>query len=300
MIPTILLTGFLGAGKTTLLNRMIPYYHSERTALLINEFGSVGIDGQRLKPGDYHKVELNKGSLFCICVRTDFIEAVKRITREIEPDLLIIEATGLADTTEMENMLGLPELRKSISLKACICIVDAKNFMKVKKYAKAPVSQIKSADLVLINKQDLASASQLNEVKQAVRKISADVPIHITQYANIPLETLDSIQRSISNVKGRPGEGRPDPMVSLTLEKEGIFSENSWQKFKQLVAPHIERLKGFISLQGQCFYVDASGEKWSQKSIKNSSESINRLILIGQRLEEDRIGRQFEESITSD
>ena len=105
-IPTIILTGFLGAGKTTLLNRLIEHYNSERTVLLINEFGQVSIDGELLAEGNYEKIELNKGSLFCICVRTDFIFEVERIAKELKPELLIIEATGLADTSEMEKMLA--------------------------------------------------------------------------------------------------------------------------------------------------------------------------------------------------
>ena len=93
MIPTILLTGFLGSGKTTLLNRLIDHYKSKRTVLLINEFGKVGIDGELLVEGNYEKIELNKGSLFCICVRTDFIFEVETIATQIKPELLIIEAT---------------------------------------------------------------------------------------------------------------------------------------------------------------------------------------------------------------
>lgn len=109
MIPTIILTGFLGVGKTTLLNRLIDHYRSRRTVLLLNEFGTIGIDGALLRQGNYTKVELNKGSLFCICVRTDFIMEVERIANEIRPDFLIVEATGLADTSEMEKMLALPK-----------------------------------------------------------------------------------------------------------------------------------------------------------------------------------------------
>jgi len=300
MIPTILITGFLGAGKTTLLNRLIAYYRSERTALLINEFGSVGIDGQRLKPGEYHKIELNKGSLFCICVRTDFIEAVKNIAHKIKPDLFLIEATGLADTTEMENMLSLPVLHESIYLQTCICIVDAENFIKVKKYAKAPVSQVQSADLVIINKQDLVSTDQLKMVKQAVRQISANAPIHITQFADIPLEVLNHIQRPEVSSPEKPGSGRPDPMVSLTLEKKGDFSDKSWQQFKQLVAPHIERLKGFISLQGQPYYVDATLDQWSWENVGQAEASLNRLVLIGRQLDEEKIEQLFEDSIAAD
>ena len=117
-IPTIILTGFLGAGKTTLLNRLIDYYQSTRTVLLINEFGQVGIDGQLLAAGNYQKIELNKGSLFCICVRTDFIDEVERIATEMRPELLIIEATGLADLpTKQKVRLELWDMGSSESSK---------------------------------------------------------------------------------------------------------------------------------------------------------------------------------------
>ena len=141
-IPTILITGFLGAGKTTLLNRLIEFYKSKRTVLLINEFGQIGIDGELLVEGNYEKVELNKGSLFCICVRTDFIDEVEKIATEIKPELLIIEATGLADTSEMEKMLALHNLKYYIELNACLCLVDCQNFLKIKDNLKAPASQI--------------------------------------------------------------------------------------------------------------------------------------------------------------
>ncbi|MGQ9560107.1 MAG: GTP-binding protein [Candidatus Oleimicrobiaceae bacterium] len=137
VIPTILLTGFLGAGKTTLLNRLIEHYRSRRMALLINEFGQVGIDGHLLRPGNYHKVELNRGSLFCVCVRTDFIAAVDYIGRKLKPELLLTEATGIADTAEMEKMLALPVLRAHVQLLACICLVDCQSFLKVKDVLRA-------------------------------------------------------------------------------------------------------------------------------------------------------------------
>ncbi|MDD3927836.1 MAG: GTP-binding protein, partial [bacterium] len=146
----ILLTGYLGAGKTTLLNRMIAAYGHLRLAVLVNEFGSIGVDGARLGHGDYELIELNRGSLFCICVRTDFIEAVRRIGLEIKPDLLLIEATGIADTTEMERMMALPQVAECMRIRSVVCLVDPLTFGKVSTFLKAPATQVEKADLVVI------------------------------------------------------------------------------------------------------------------------------------------------------
>ncbi|MBN1543553.1 GTP-binding protein, partial [candidate division KSB1 bacterium] len=224
LIPTLLLTGFLGAGKTTLLNRLIDYYHSQRTVLLINEFGEVGIDGALLHQGNYQKIELNKGSLFCICVRTDFIAEVERIADELDPDLLIIEATGLADTSEMERMLALPNLRRRIRLQASICLVDPQNFLKISTYLKAPLSQVRNADLVLINKIDRVDAEELQKTEAKVREIAPNVPVVRTSYAEFDLALLQGLSHSALEAVEELGEGRPDPVLSLTLEAKGSFA----------------------------------------------------------------------------
>jgi len=293
MIPTILLTGFLGAGKTTLLNRLIGYYRSQRTVLLINEFGKVGIDGEMLVQGNYEKVELNKGSLFCICVRTDFIYEVERIAIQLQPDLLIIEATGLADTSEMEAMLALPNLKDHIQLQACLCLVDCQNFLKIKDNLRAPASQVRSADLVLVNKTDLVPPNQVEQVVAAVKAIHPSVEILTTQYAAFPLESVSHLMRPIPAATGAPGEGRPDPFVSVTLAKRGTFRRANWEKFRAEFQDQIMRMKGFVSIEHQVYFVDATSETWSLKpAAKTDSEEI-RCVIIGQGLDEDRVEQRF-------
>ncbi len=297
-IPTILLTGFLGSGKTTLLNRLIQFYQSRRTVLLINEFGQIGIDGELLIQGNYEKIELNKGSLFCICVRTDFIDEVRKIAREIRPDLLIIEATGLADTSEMEKMLALPDLKASIHLQACICLVDCQTFLKIKDNLRAPATQIQSADLVLVNKIDLVPPDQVAKIVKAVREFSADVPIQQTQFAVFDLKILSKIDHPRLSETGEPGDGRPDLVVSVTLVGDGSFSISSWNDFLTQVRPDLLRLKGFMTLQGKPHHLDMTMESYLLESTSQIVSNQNRLVLIGQDLDEDEINRQFLNAIS--
>lgn len=299
MIRTILLTGFLGSGKTTLLNRLIHYYHRQKTVVLVNEFGQVSIDGQLLVAGDYQKIELNKGSLLCICVRTDFIAEIERIAHQLKPELLLIEATGLADTTELEAMLQLPKIRNAIYLQACLCLVDCQNFLKIKDILRAPVAQIRSADLVLLNKVDLISDDQLQQLTAAIRDISPTVPMVATQFADFPLSQLDQIRRPMSITAEEPGEGRPDPVASITLIARGSFSHDSWETFVARFRAQLMRLKGFIFLDGKPYQVDATMDlvKLIPLDSQPAQVDTNQLVLIGKKLSSDAVEESFYSSL---
>ncbi|MBC7186967.1 MAG: GTP-binding protein [Calditrichaeota bacterium] len=292
MIPTILLTGFLGAGKTTLLNRLVEHYAGRRLVLLVNEFGTIGIDGRLLRKGDYELIELNRGSLFCICVRTDFITEVERIARELRPDLLLIEATGLADTSEMEKMFALPTLRSLVELVACVCLVDCQTFLKLKDVLRAPVSQVQNADLILVNKCDLVGPDQVEQVVASVRELAPRAQLLRTQFAEFPLNVLDKIRRPQSPVSGPLGEGRPDRVFSYTLQAEGDFDRGGWERFVASLGPGLMRMKGFISLDGQRTYVDATMTRISL-SATGAADGRNELVIIGQGLHRTEVESAF-------
>jgi G3E family GTPase len=295
MTPTIILTGFLGAGKTTLLNRLIDHYNSINTVLLINEFGTMGIDGQLLKKGSYQKIELNRGSLFCICIRTDFIAEVKRITEEIKPDLLIIEATGLADTSDMEKMLALPELRKRLNLKACVCMVDAQNFKKVRKYAKAPDTQVKCSDIVLINKIDLVLKTELDNIVNEIKILAPGKPIFLTEHTKFPLDELDKINRIQIPVSSEPGSGMPDPFASLSLEGKGSFTKSRFNEFIEKAKNNLFRLKGFINIDNEMYHVDGNTESINIYKVKTDLQidKNNQLVFIGKNLNKESLKEKF-------
>ncbi|NLP11014.1 GTP-binding protein [bacterium] len=281
MIPTILLTGFLAAGKTTLMNRLIAHYKGRRTVVLVNEFGQVGIDGALLIEGDYRLVELNKGSLFCICVRTDFIDEVERIATQLQPELLLIEATGLADTTEMERMLALPHLRRHIDLQACLALVDATSFFKIVKFLNAPIAQVKSADLILLNKTDLATPQELAATKQTLAGLALTAPVIETQHARFSLDQLDRVRRPRHEAVGEVGDGRPDPVQSKTFTGVGSLSRKTWQALCEKIKDNRLRAKGFVTIENQVFYVDADMERWTETSFPAGEKGKNQLVVIG-------------------
>lgn len=295
LIPTILLTGFLGSGKTTLLNRLIDHYRSRRTVLLVNEFGQVNIDATRLVPGGYELVELNKGSLFCICVRTDFIDEVERISRELQPDLLLIEATGLADTSEMEKMLSLPNLRSRISLEACLCIVDATSFFKIFSFLRAPQSQVQNADVILLNKVDKATAQELAATRQALASLQPQAPIIETVFCNMPLDALAGLRHPTRPTTGELGEGRPDPVHSITLLADGSMITADWQQFVRLFKETALRVKGYVTIEDTIVHVDSGVDFWQEQQEPDRTAGSNQLVIIGQELDEEVIRAKWEE-----
>ena len=196
-------------------------------------------------------------------------------------------------------MLALPNLRERIHLQACVCLIDCQNFLKIKEFLNAPISQVRSADLVLLNKTDLVvSETQVDEVIQAVREISNAVPILQTTFAEFPLAHLDALRHPAIMAQEAPGEGRPDPVASFTLEARGDFSQQGWDQFAAFVKPTLMRLKGFISLEGRTYYVDATSDNWTLTLTSKAAPQTNQLVLIGQTFRQQEVEERFQECQT--
>jgi G3E family GTPase len=159
-IPVYLITGYLGSGKTTLLNHLLasPQLRSQRVALIVNEFGTLGIDGQLLEQAADHVFELNRGSLFCACIHADFVRTLETIAREVRPEVVLAEASGVAQTSDLNNFFETPPARDQFHVQANLCVVDP-NFTKVLPYLKAARVQVTWADGLVINKTDLLGAA---------------------------------------------------------------------------------------------------------------------------------------------
>jgi G3E family GTPase len=160
-IPIYLLTGTLGSGKTTLLNNLLqlPQFKDGNTCLIINEFGELGVDGALVESGDHPKFELNKGSIFCICIKTDFIATLQAIANDVKPDCLLVEATGMAEPRDVQDFIDVPDLAKEFHIEANVCIVDALDFIRVAPMLRAARQLATWADTILNNPCDLVDDS---------------------------------------------------------------------------------------------------------------------------------------------
>ncbi len=193
-IPVTVLTGYLGAGKTTLLNRILTESHGQKVAVIINEFGEVGIDHQLVVGADEEIFEMNNG---CICcrVRGDLIRIIGNLLRRRRGfDRLVIETTGLADPGPVVQTFFVDEdLRDRLLLDAVVTVVDAKHIQRHWE-SKEVQEQLAFADVILLNKTDLIPGAELELLSQRIQSMNALAKIYPTHYAGIDLGQILGVE----------------------------------------------------------------------------------------------------------
>jgi len=192
-IPVTVLTGYLGSGKTTLLNRILSENHGKRYAVIVNEFGEIGIDNDLIVESDEEIYEMNNGCV-CCTVRGDLIRVVEGLMRRPGRfDAIVVETTGLADPAPVAQTFFMDDdVRSKTKLDAVVALVDAKHLPLRLKDSKEAEDQIAFADVVVLNKTDLVTQEELAKVEATVRAINPAAKIHRTQRSGVALdEVLD-------------------------------------------------------------------------------------------------------------
>jgi len=190
-IPVTVLTGYLGAGKTTLLNRILSEPHGKKYAVIVNEFGEIGIDNDLIIGADEEVFEMNNGCI-CCTVRGDLMRILNDLMRRKGKfDAIIVETTGLADPAPVAQTFFVDEnVGRQTKLDAVVTVADAKWLNDRLKDAPEAKNQIAFADVILINKTDLVSPAELSEVEARIRAINPYARLHKTERAKIPLNEI--------------------------------------------------------------------------------------------------------------
>ncbi|ODT88916.1 GTP-binding protein [Phenylobacterium sp. SCN 70-31] len=189
--PVTVLTGYLGAGKTTLLNRILSEDHGKKYAVIVNEFGEVGIDNDLIVGADEEVFEMNNGCV-CCTVRGDLIRVLSGLMkRKGKFDAIIVETTGLADPGPVAQTFFVDDdVRARTELDSVTTVVDAKHLPLRLKDSREAAEQIAFADQIILNKTDLVSEAELGEVERAIRTLNPIAPIRRAERSNVPLETI--------------------------------------------------------------------------------------------------------------
>ena len=190
-IPVTVLTGYLGAGKTTLLNRILSEPHGKKYAVIVNEFGEIGIDNDLVVGADEEVFEMNNGCI-CCTVRGDLIRILEGLMRRKGKfDAIIVETTGLADPAPVAQTFFVDQdVQDAAKLDAVVTVADAKWLSARLKDAPEAKNQIAFADVIIVNKTDLVSAEELREVEARIRGINPYAKLHRAVKSNVPLDAV--------------------------------------------------------------------------------------------------------------
>jgi len=307
-----LITGFLGSGKTTFLNRIIKQFPKDKKLMiLMNEFGEIGVDGTLIENEDLEIMEISKGSIFCVCVKTDFIKGLYQIAQTVAPDVLIIESTGVANPSDLRRDLMLPLFKSRFQFEDQFCIIDTRNFMDAYETYTAIEKQIASSTCFLINKVDQATPEMIENVKRVVHNFHPAPEFYETTYADMPLHkfffrntgavesgetvpiasdeepplTLDQIDGYLNDMMDAITAEMtpPDCLMSAVYRWRGQDIKEV-EELAALMPSSILRSKGFL-IDGALSYLFSyvMGD-WSVEKCEISSERIqhkNILVFIG-------------------
>lgn len=317
----VLINGFLGSGKTTLLNRLIKVIPKEcRMVILMNEFGEVGIDGPMLQGDDLDIIEVTRGSIFCVCVKTDFIKALHKIANHIKPDLLIIEPTGVANPGDLKADFQLPLFRGRFQILEQVCILDASSFEEAYGAFASVEKQIAASSLFLMNKTDTASREQIERIKEIVRGHNPSSQFIECTYCDIPVERLlgranldGASQKAAGENEWQPlSSGQIDEIVSMILadpfrevtppdslvsaaflwEGEGLAE---FSKFLGELPKGIVRGKGFLQDKEKIHLLNIVMGKASYEEFDSEIDRglLGKVVLIFPPEQEESLGKVF-------
>lgn len=257
-IPVLTITGFLGAGKTTFLNRVLDaeIVSGQKIAVIVNEFGTLGVDGRLIHDGDYEMFELNRGSVFCTCIRTDFLKTLSRICEDIRPAKVIIEASGVAQPGDFDFLMEEERMGDRFVMAGNICMVDAFNFLKLAAAMETPRRQLAAADAIVINKADLVSDGELAILREVVASINPDAPIEAVSFARVSKEFLRDVK--VVRHNGAAWHEKDCRLVSVSIISDAKVDEESFMLLLNALERRLLRLKGNIDFGVGPRFVDYS------------------------------------------
>ncbi|MBB6732128.1 CobW family GTP-binding protein [Cohnella zeiphila] len=323
-IPVSVLTGFLGAGKTTLLNYILTADHGQKIAVIVNEFGEVGIDNQLVVGADEEIFEMNNGCI-CCTVRGDLIRILGDLAeakfgkgkRKADFDRVVIETTGLADPAPVAQTFFVdPEIADRFKLDAIVTVVDAKHADQHLDEGHEAQEQVAFADVLLLNKTDLVSEEELQKLEQRLRSMNSAAKLHRTRQSQIDLQHVLGINAFDLEQKLEIDPGfleeedheHDDEVTSVFFRETRPLDLNQVELFiNEWLAEHgadTFRYKGVLNIKGAKQRIVFQGihmlfASYPDRAWKPGEVPVSEFVVIGRNLDEQWFREQFARCVAS-
>jgi G3E family GTPase len=299
-IPLVLVTGFLGSGKTTLVKYLLENIDPAiRVGIVQNEYASASIDTTELQSVDrkFEVLEVNNGSVFCVCLLGSFIDSLAEFIDKYNPYLVLIEASGLSDPIAIAEILQHGKLVERVYLSAVWCIIDGQNYHKVSKMNTRVQRQVMIADRIIINKSDLMEVNpdallpvlkDLNPDAEITTCTFCQVPLNlIHEPVNEPLALLKEFQHRQYEPTGRAEISTVVLRTSRPIDRKGLDT------FISEVESKLIRLKGFVLLENQKVISIQSEFGHTRLSVVTHYYGNTELVGLGWDISPANFGRRF-------